>query len=300
MKFLSTTLLFLVYLSANSQEILSFDEMLPLGRMVDSLSYPESPEFEEKYSLGYAVSSGWLRLSMEKFYRGTTTKTPDQYESVFKLSDIDIATVAIRIKEENEGLIFFTGNNKPLIHSVVYVNNEERMVSQGDRKFMGSWKEESDKAILQNIKTELIRLINLSWNGNPPQYHTDIDIDAPLIVDGEEIVFSGGKIDDRQVFLMPDQMPLFGNSNTVEERDVEIENYFNKRLKADGIQHAGKVYANFYVEKDGSLSNIKLLKTCGNELDELIIVYLRSMPKWEPGMNDGESVVVVKNVVMSN
>ena len=300
MKAFCSFVFFLVGISANSQTILPVDELRSLWRMIDSLSYPESDQFDESYNINYVADSGWVALSKEKFIKETTSKTPDQYQTYFKLWDIDPSTVTIKSKNGSYGLIFFTGNNKPLIHNMVYVNGEERMVSEGDRKAMGYWKEESDKAILQNIKTELIRLINLTWNGDPPQYHTDTALMAPLIIDGEEVVFSGGKMDEREVFLSADQMPLYGNGNTMEESDIEIENYFNKRLKADDIQHSGKVYASFYVEKDGSISNIKLLKTCGNKLDDLISIYLRSMRNWKPGMRDGEPVVVVKHVVMMN
>ncbi|MBQ9474285.1 MAG: TonB family protein [Bacteroidales bacterium] len=53
---------------------------------------------------------------------------------------------------------------------------------------------------------------------------------------------------------------------------------------------SGKVFVSFTVEKDGSLSDIKILRDlgygCGNE----VLRVLRLMPRWKPGMQQGKPV----------
>ena len=53
----------------------------------------------------------------------------------------------------------------------------------------------------------------------------------------------------------------------------------------------GRCILNFVVEKDGSLSEIKVLRSSGNEkLDEESIRLVKTMPRWNPGKQNGENV----------
>lgn len=52
----------------------------------------------------------------------------------------------------------------------------------------------------------------------------------------------------------------------------------------------GKVFATFVVEKDGSLSNIKILRGIGSGCDEETVRVLKASPKWNPGKQDGKAV----------
>jgi TonB family protein len=53
----------------------------------------------------------------------------------------------------------------------------------------------------------------------------------------------------------------------------------------------GRCILNFVVEKDGSLSEVKVVRSSGNEkLDEESIRLVKSMPRWNPGKQNGENV----------
>jgi protein TonB len=45
----------------------------------------------------------------------------------------------------------------------------------------------------------------------------------------------------------------------------------------------GTVYTSFIVEKDGSISNVKILRGIGNGCDEETLRIIKAMPKWKPG-----------------
>ena len=49
----------------------------------------------------------------------------------------------------------------------------------------------------------------------------------------------------------------------------------------------GKVYVNFLVEKDGSISNIKVLRGIGLGCDEEAIRVISLFPKWKTGAQRG-------------
>lgn len=58
----------------------------------------------------------------------------------------------------------------------------------------------------------------------------------------------------------------------------------------DGIQ--GRVILSFIVEKDGSLTDIKVVRSVSPSLDKEAIRIVKSMPKWIPGKQNGRSVRV--------
>lgn len=52
----------------------------------------------------------------------------------------------------------------------------------------------------------------------------------------------------------------------------------------------GKVYIGFIVEKDGSLSDLKIIKGIGSGCDEEALRVLKTSPAWQPGMAEGKPV----------
>ena len=65
----------------------------------------------------------------------------------------------------------------------------------------------------------------------------------------------------------------------------------------NGIQ--GRVVVSFVVEKDGSLSDVRVARSVDPELDAEALRVVSSMPKWNPGMDKGKYVRVKYNVPVS-
>lgn len=66
----------------------------------------------------------------------------------------------------------------------------------------------------------------------------------------------------------------------------------------DGIK-SGKVYVNFVVEKDGSLTDIKVLRDIGFGTGAEAIRVLKKSPKWSPGVQNGKPVRVLYSLPIS-
>jgi periplasmic protein TonB len=64
-----------------------------------------------------------------------------------------------------------------------------------------------------------------------------------------------------------------------------------------GIQ--GRVIITFIIEKDGSLSNIKVARGIGGGCDEEALRVMNLSPKWKPGMQNGQAVRVAYSVPIS-
>lgn len=52
----------------------------------------------------------------------------------------------------------------------------------------------------------------------------------------------------------------------------------------------GKVFLTFVVEKDGSLSDIKVMRGIGSGCDEEALRVIKASPKWVPGTQNGRTV----------
>lgn len=89
------------------------------------------------------------------------------------------------------------------------------------------------------------------------------------------------------------QQPIFSkNIGTYLSKAIK---YPKKEMDAN---KSGTVYLSFIVEKDGSVSTVKVIRgvTGCPDFDEEGIRVISSMPKWKAGMQDGEPVRVSFNI----
>ena len=73
----------------------------------------------------------------------------------------------------------------------------------------------------------------------------------------------------------------------------EFYKYIRDNYQTPKVQGlAGKIYMTFIIEKDGSLSDIKVLRDIGYNTGKEAIRILQNSPKWIPGKYKGEAVRV--------
>ena len=65
---------------------------------------------------------------------------------------------------------------------------------------------------------------------------------------------------------------------------------YPKKAKNKGIQ--GKVIVSFVIEKDGSVSTTKVVRSVHKSLDNEAVRVVNDMPKWTPGTQRGKEVRV--------
>ena len=69
--------------------------------------------------------------------------------------------------------------------------------------------------------------------------------------------------------------------------------YFIERnlcYPASWAELQGSVYVQFIVEKDGSISDVKVIRSLEPPWDDEAVKVVRSMPKWIPAEKDGKAV----------
>lgn len=98
-------------------------------------------------------------------------------------------------------------------------------------------------------------------------------------------------------YVLATQMPEFPNGGS--EGMIEfIQNHLEYPMAEKQADIQGTILMQFIVEKDGSLSDIRAIKSVpgGENLEKEAARVIRLMPKWKPGMQDGKTVRVYKNV----
>ena len=123
----------------------------------------------------------------------------------------------------------------------------------------------------------------------------DIEINAD--VDQNEVIeeYVAPEVEDEdvveaEVFTIVEEMPEYpGGLN-------KLTDYLSKNIKypqmarESGIQ--GRVFVNFVVEPDGSVSNVNVMRSLGGGCDEEAVRVVKNMPKWKPGKQRGKPVRV--------
>ena len=65
---------------------------------------------------------------------------------------------------------------------------------------------------------------------------------------------------------------------------------YPNEARKDGIE--GRVVVEFWVEKDGSITNVEVLRPVDRHLDAEAVRLIKSMPNWIPGEQRGKPVRV--------
>ena len=98
------------------------------------------------------------------------------------------------------------------------------------------------------------------------------------------------KVEENKVFEIVEQMPAFPGG------DAELLKYLRENTKyppiaaENGVQ--GRVVVGFVVEKDGSVTDVRIEKSQDPSLDREAERVVKSMPKWIPGKQNGSPVRV--------
>lgn len=94
-----------------------------------------------------------------------------------------------------------------------------------------------------------------------------------------------------EVFFMVENMPKF-NGHSSDAFRIFIQK--NLRYPTEAMEKGitGRVFVQFDICKNGELKNAKIVRSAGKILDNEVLRILSLSPKWEPGLQRNEPVVV--------
>jgi len=108
---------------------------------------------------------------------------------------------------------------------------------------------------------------------------------------GDELIEGGDSYGNEEPLFIVETMPTFRGG------DLNVfRNWVNKRTRypEEAITNKirGTVFLTFIVEKDGTVSNVTVIKGVHPLLDDEAVKAIASSPKWAPGLQRGQPVRV--------
>ena len=121
-------------------------------------------------------------------------------------------------------------------------------------------------------------------------------------VEQEEIPFEATNVDESapldantdEVFKVVEVDPEFPGGVEALYKYLAENIKYPEKAKNDKVE--GRVYITFVIEKDGTVSDAKVLRSVNEELDAEALRVINAMPKWKPGMQRGVPVRVQYNI----
>ncbi len=137
-----------------------------------------------------------------------------------------------------------------------------------------------EKAVISNKTVEGVDAVQSFTPPPPPP-----EITKPVALE---------KPKEEEIFTAVEQNPEFPGGQS------EMYKFINSNIKypsaAQRANISGRVFVKFVVERDGSIGAVEVLKGIGFGCDEEAIRVIKSMPKWNPGKQNGKAVRVYYNM----
>lgn len=139
--------------------------------------------------------------------------------------------------------------------------------------------------VLKIVDDNVDILDDLSMFDSEADNETFIDV-APVI----QTVKEEKEEEEAQVFFIVEEMPEFPGGEAALRRFIANAIKYPQIAQENGIQ--GRVYIQFVVDRDGSVTQASVARGVDSSLDKEALRVVNSLPKWKPGMQRGKPVKV--------
>jgi protein TonB len=97
-----------------------------------------------------------------------------------------------------------------------------------------------------------------------------------------------------EIFIVVENEPMFVGGETARIDFLRKNIVYPQIAREAGIQ--GIVFTTFVIEKNGMVSDVKILRGIGGGCDEESLRVIKAMPRWNPGLQRGKAVRVQFNM----
>jgi len=126
----------------------------------------------------------------------------------------------------------------------------------------------------------------------------DIDVEADQNTEVQEYVApvrdEEESAEEAQIFMVVESMPEYPGGEPALYKFLAENIKYPQMAKESGIQ--GRVFVTFVVERNGAVTDVRVLRGIGGGCDEEAIRVVKNMPQWTPGKQRGKSVRVQYNL----
>lgn len=134
----------------------------------------------------------------------------------------------------------------------------------------------------------------------------DVQVDDDLIIDAEATeltvieaytppaVVEEEEVAEAEIFTVVEESPSFPGGDVARIKFLQENIVYPQMARESGIQ--GTVYVTFVVERNGNVTDVRVLRGIGGGCDEEAVRVIKAMPKWNPGKQRGKPVRVQFNM----
>ena len=97
-------------------------------------------------------------------------------------------------------------------------------------------------------------------------------------------------VEETKIFTVVEQMPMFPGGDAALMSYLANNIHYPTVAAENGVQ--GRVVVGFVVERDGSITDVNVLRSVDPSLDREAMRVVKSMPRWTPGKQNGSAVRV--------
>ena len=215
-------------------------------------------------SLVFLAAVIWLPV----IYKSITAESKERMVDVTELSNIEI-----KAPEKPKDVIIEAAPPPPLKSSIKFTPP----VIKPDEEVQ---EEEMIKTQEELTQTD-VSISTADVEGTDEENGMDIaDLNAQIVA--EDTISAP--------YTIVEQMPEFPGGQAALLKYIAQSIKYPRIATENGVQ--GKVFVSFVVDKSGSISHAKVVRGVDSALDTEAIRVIKSMPKWIPGKQNGETVRV--------
>ncbi|MBQ2375850.1 MAG: energy transducer TonB [Bacteroidales bacterium] len=227
--------------------------------------------------------------AMNRYAEVASRKLAKKYEMVEVIRDTE--DVIARLAAETEDLIVWFDCLR-----INYGYDYDVILHYVNKDIMFNPDKEVEELVIQTIQDELPPPPPdmdkyLDEDGNIlPQY---LDEDGNFIpqIEIEEVE---EEEDTQTIFTVVEESAMFPGGQEELMKYISENLRYPQQAREAGTQ--GLVYVTFVVEKDGSLTDIRILRDLGNGCGEEAVRIVKTMPKWIPAKKRGKEVKMQYNL----
>ena len=131
---------------------------------------------------------------------------------------------------------------------------------------------------------------NKKVNGLKWRFLATLSVLALLLIVNTNAMAQNKRAANDKVLEKAEVMPEFPGGEQAMMDYVSKNVVYPNEAQEKGI--SGRVLVSFVIEKDGSISEAKVVKGIGGGCDEEAVRVVKAMPKWKPGKDKGKPVRV--------
>ena len=234
-----------------------------------------------------------------------------------KIDDVQVTGFAPAPKAEEQGEIFMVAEEQPMFpggmqEMMKFIQSEVKYPKEAQDKGLqgrvivqfvvntdgGICEDTVVRSVAPSLDAEAVRVVRSMPNWTPGKQKGEpvrVRFTLPITFRLEglndnptQVQVTQEKTAEDDIVNVAEKLPEYPGGMSELMKYLSMNIRYPKEAQNKGIQ--GRVVVQFVVNKDGSISDAKVLKAVDPQLDAEALRVVNAMPNWIPGMNKGEAV----------